>query len=84
MTATYQTAVIQQIELADERIPVEVVHALEVVEEELLEDIFDFDTVTTFVHLFGFDEESSWLESHRALYFEALRLRCAHACRAEA
>jgi hypothetical protein len=72
---TDQAPIIQAIKRAPDVIPDEVVQALEVVDEELAEEIIDFDTVRTFVHLFGFDEASAWLGAHRPLYFEALRRR---------
>jgi len=72
---TDHSPLIQAIKPAPEAIPDEVIHALEVVDEELAEEIIEFDTVTTFVHLFGFDEASAWLGTHRPLYFEALRRR---------
>jgi hypothetical protein len=58
-------------------IPQEVVHALEAVQEQMHEDVIDPETVTTFMHLFGYDEACEWLSSHQSLYFEALR-RCRH------
>jgi len=56
-------------------IPEEVVNALRAVERELREDVIDPETITTFMHLLGFDGARDWIGAHPALYFEALR-RC--------
>jgi len=56
-------------------IPDDVVYALETVEQELREDVIDPETITIFMHLFGFDHACEWLGAHPSLYFEALR-RC--------
>jgi hypothetical protein len=55
-------------------VPAMVLQALDVVDHEVPDDVFDPDTLMTFVHLFGFDEAELWLREHRDCCFEAMRI----------
>jgi len=55
-------------------VPADVLHALGVVDHEVPDDVFDPETLMTFVHLFGFDDAEHWLREHQDCCFEAMRL----------
>lgn len=54
-------------------VPDNVLHALDVVDHELQDDVIDTETLITFVHLFGFDDEERWLRAHSDCCLEAMR-----------
>ena len=59
-------------------VPDDVLHALDVVDHELPDDVIDPETLMTFVHLFGFDDAEVWLRAHRECCFEAMRMVRSH------